>query len=161
MGRHKVALCKSQNRCQNCKRKHHTSICTGTPQETPDQANKSTNDQSKAIPPVHATMTIPASSTPANINMVNTTCQLKTAIAPVRSPHFTTEANILFDEGAQRSFITQDLANQPQLNPTRKGKRKGNALHSASSRRQEFFHNTSKNRLRLQLPTVSQHSKFE
>lgn len=52
--------------------------------------------------------------------MVNTTCLLKTAIAPVRGQHFTIEANNLFDEGAQRSFITQDLVDQLQLNPTRK-----------------------------------------
>ena len=65
-------------------------------------------------------MTIPASSTSVDTNMVGITCLLKTAIAPVRSPQFTAEAHILFDEGAQRSFITQDLVNQLQLKPTRK-----------------------------------------
>ncbi|KAH3784796.1 hypothetical protein DPMN_162867 [Dreissena polymorpha] len=35
---------------------------------------------------------------------------LKTAIALVSSSHTTTDAAILFDEGAQRSFITRKLA---------------------------------------------------
>ena len=39
---------------------------------------------------------------------------------PVGSPLYTTEANVLFDEGAQRSFITQDLVNKLQFNTTRK-----------------------------------------
>ena len=37
---------------------------------------------------------------------------MKTAIATVRADHVYCEANILLDERAQRSFITQALANQ-------------------------------------------------
>ena len=37
---------------------------------------------------------------------------LKTAIATVNADHVYCEANILVDEGAQCSFITQTLANQ-------------------------------------------------
>jgi len=37
---------------------------------------------------------------------------LKTAIATVNADHVYCEANIRIDEGAQRSFITQMLANQ-------------------------------------------------
>ena len=40
---------------------------------------------------------------------------LKTAIAQVTSGSYTTEANILFDEGAHRSFITKDLADKLHL----------------------------------------------
>ena len=40
---------------------------------------------------------------------------LKTAIAEVTSQRLTTNANILFDEGAQRSFITQQLADELEL----------------------------------------------
>ena len=40
------------------------------------------------------------------------TSLLKTAIATVNADHVYCEANILIDEGAQRSFITQMLANQ-------------------------------------------------
>ncbi|VDI36135.1 Hypothetical predicted protein [Mytilus galloprovincialis] len=46
---------------------------------------------------------------------------LKTAIAPITydKTHFNT-ANILFDEGAQRSFITQEMADLLNLRPHRK-----------------------------------------
>jgi len=43
---------------------------------------------------------------------------LKTAIGQVSSGNFTTEANILFDEGAQRPFITEWLANELHLKET-------------------------------------------
>ena len=70
---------------------------------------------------VHATITpiTPASINSTNINMSGTTCLLKTAIAMVGSEQFKAEANILFDEGAQRSFIRQNLVRQLQIKPTR------------------------------------------
>ena len=40
---------------------------------------------------------------------------LKTAVAKVTSGIYTVNANILFDEGAQRLFVTRDLANKLQL----------------------------------------------
>jgi len=45
-------------------------------------------------------------------------CLLKTAIADVSSYTTTTEGHILFDEGAQRSFVTQQLASELQLKPS-------------------------------------------
>jgi len=45
-------------------------------------------------------------------------CLLKTAIAVVSSGSVAAEGNILFDEGAQRSFITQQLASLLHLQPT-------------------------------------------
>jgi len=46
-------------------------------------------------------------------------CLLKTAIADTSAGITTVEGLILFDEGAQRSFITQELAETLQLQPTR------------------------------------------
>ena len=40
---------------------------------------------------------------------------LKTAVAKVTVEIYTVDANILFDEGAQRPFVTRDLANKLQL----------------------------------------------
>lgn len=40
----------------------------------------------------------------------NTICLLKTAIATVVNANSQVEANILFNEGSQRSFITEELA---------------------------------------------------
>ena len=38
-------------------------------------------------------------------------------IAKISAGHTTVEGYILFDEGAQRSFITQELADQLQIQP--------------------------------------------
>ena len=46
-------------------------------------------------------------------------CLLKTAIADISSRVTAVEGHILFDEAAQRSFITQKLADSLQLQPTR------------------------------------------
>ena len=43
---------------------------------------------------------------------------LETAIATVSTGQLQCDANILLDEGAQRSFITTDLANQLQVQPS-------------------------------------------
>ena len=45
-------------------------------------------------------------------------CLLKTGIATVSAGPYSTEGNILLDEGAQRSFISQDLADRLCLTPT-------------------------------------------
>ena len=46
------------------------------------------------------------------------TCLLKTATATVSAKNIKTSANILFDEGAQRSLITAQLATELQIIPT-------------------------------------------
>ena len=47
-------------------------------------------------------------------------CLLKTAIATVSSTDTSLEGNILFDEGAQRSFISQEMATKLNLQPNNK-----------------------------------------
>ena len=47
----------------------------------------------------------------------NSMCLLKTAVATVTHGSRSATANLLFDEGSQRSFITQDLANSLVLQP--------------------------------------------
>ena len=46
-----------------------------------------------------------------------TTCLLKTAIATVSAGGGYTKPNILFDEGAQRSFVSQKLSTLLKLHP--------------------------------------------
>jgi len=43
---------------------------------------------------------------------VHSACLSKTAIAAILAGPTSTEGNILFDEGTQHSFITQDLADR-------------------------------------------------
>ena len=48
---------------------------------------------------------------------VNTVCLLKTAVTRVNAGGLHAEANILFDEDAQRSFISDKLANELKISP--------------------------------------------
>ena len=78
---------------------------TSQPTQTADSAT--TTEQS------------PAAVNTASLNGIHTSvCLLKTAIANVSSERIAVEGHILFDEGAQCSFITQDLADELQLQPT-------------------------------------------
>ena len=93
LGRHRVADCKSTNNCWICDNRHHTSICGNT------EVDEKEETKSGAV--LHSSLT--------------QRVLLKTAIASVRAEDHTTEANILLDEGAQTSFITQALAAQLNL----------------------------------------------
>jgi len=48
----------------------------------------------------------------------STRCLLKTAVAPVIANGFKIQANILFNEGAQHSFISAEMANELHISPT-------------------------------------------
>ena len=103
--RHQVSAFKSKRKCQKCHRKHHTSICQ-TPLANQQQNNLTTDAQ---------TLTNGAAILHASTPQSPTGVLLKTAIATVSSSHTHCEAPILFDEGAQRSFITASLASELQL----------------------------------------------
>ena len=123
LAHHKVSQCTSRFRCKKCKRKHHTSLCdaeTPKPNEsgkTPKSNERENNDQKVKDHPasvVHTTLT-PAShhSSPHNY----TVCLLKTAVAPITAGKIRRQANILFDEGAQRSFISAEMAAELNIIP--------------------------------------------
>ena len=114
---HKSSACQSKYRCRNCKDKHYTSVCAGHPGKSPS----SPRDQ--PISPVHTTLA--PNNSPVPINSVIGDIQialLKTAVATVGTNHTYCEANILYDEGARRSFVTQRLAIQLGIDPARKRK---------------------------------------
>ena len=86
---------------------------------------------SEANPPTPSSESTPAQSTtgltvslPANPSLTNaapsnTACLLKTAVAMVRFKDYQCRAHILFDEGAQRSFITEQLASSLHITPSK------------------------------------------
>ena len=82
-----------------------------------------TNMDSKApnFVPAHAPGGPTPGSSDATLQVFHSTTQprsgvlLKTAVAKVTSGIYTADANILFDEGAQRSFVTRELADKLQL----------------------------------------------
>ena len=133
LGHHKVSACNSRHRCRNCQRKHHTSLCTNDQhnntsqhptQPAASQQNPSqplVSQQSPAQPPVSQQNLVMTSRPPATTNTTfgdsaslsvsapspqNTVCLLKTAVATITNGSKHTRANLLFDEGSQRSFIT-------------------------------------------------------
>jgi len=60
----------------------------------------------------------PSNSTTSNSTsqpQTSKVCFLKTAVATIRAGAHQTQANVLLDDGAQRSFISQDLASQLKL----------------------------------------------
>ncbi|XP_065884078.1 uncharacterized protein [Dysidea avara] len=85
----------------------------------PPRTNKSQDKgpQTFSVPQQNPTTATPVSSyfTPASNR--SSVCLLKTAIAPVISGGTRINANILFDEGAQKSFICSELASKLQLIP--------------------------------------------
>ena len=106
---HQIVRCKSRFRCRHCQRKHHTSICH---QKTTNSLNPDAAPFQPETKGLH-NATVLHSTTQPRQNVL-----LKTAVTKVSSLNFTQEAHILFDEGAQRSFISQKLADDLQLNPT-------------------------------------------
>ena len=111
LGRYKVSNCRSTNRCRHCRRKHHTAICeqqtnsTLNPEAAPFHSESSERIDTSALHGLHLHY---ADRPRPNI-------LLKTAISDVSASHLSADANILFDEGAQRSFITQKLADDIQI----------------------------------------------
>ncbi|XP_063442697.1 uncharacterized protein LOC134722997 [Mytilus trossulus] len=114
LGSHRVAACKSTKRCKKCNGMHHTSICRGKeviPGTTPEHTTRQSSVNK--VETINETRVMYSSQQNHNI-------LLKTAIAPVVYNDQEVECNILFDEGAQCSFITQKLADQLEIKPTEK-----------------------------------------
>ena len=109
--KHAVFSCRNKNRCQRCSRKHHTTICqtkTGNSQTTrtadPRQQTTRNHQTTRDAVVLHT------SARQSRAGVV-----LKTAIMDVCYKHNVSLAAILFDEGAQKCFITETLANELQL----------------------------------------------
>ena len=141
LAKHRVAQCTSRNRCKQCSRKHHTSVCeayansrppliNSQPGSQPNEQGRTTVTENAATPPVRKTpasnpstpVTTTLASNPQSsvlFNSSNSVCLLKTAVTKVKSDKTSAVTNVLFDEGAQRSFTSQQLADALQLTPLR------------------------------------------
>ena len=130
LGRHLVSNCTSRNRCRACHKKHHTSICP-TDSETasapgvnsstlntnavPFEPSNETRVNSRSTASDSAFSTISQSASLHSQSQQRHSVLLKTAVSKVKFEENCVDANILMDEGAQRSFITRSLADQLQL----------------------------------------------
>ena len=143
LNNHRVSQCKSKNRCRQYHQKHHTSLCLGIkkPNEQPElNAHKDVKDKDGNLqcsctctnnaPTPGTTNTIqqtPPNSTSTLASNLHTNLSdskhlhrrtlLKTAIATVEFQEKAATAHILFEEGSQRSFITEELAKKLNLAP--------------------------------------------
>ena len=136
LARHKVSQCTSKFSCKHCHKKHHTSLCQAiTTTKEPTQSvqppadkpatDGTTSQRDTSLPPNQTPNTTASAGqyttvTSPPLSALHTSiCLLKTAIADISAGITTVEGHILFDEGAQRSFITEELAETLQLQPTR------------------------------------------
>ena len=114
LAHHRVSQCTSKFRCRKCKKKHHTSLCSS------DSPTQGTTPEKKNASDDTPTTTTGGFLTPASCSAApqNPTCLLKTAVAPIVAGNTRSQANILFDEGAQQSFISAEMASELQISPT-------------------------------------------
>ena len=110
---HKVKDCRSTRTCRFCNRRHHQSICTQ--QSFPS----SSTEKKQSQPPTSTDET--NHDTSANCSTVNEekTILLQTAQAIVSNPisgHHRS-VRVLFDNGSQRSYITEEVSQQLRLKP--------------------------------------------
>ena len=148
LAHHKSSQCQSKNHCRNCRRKHHTSLCTGTDSQMSSNqppmttvVSPPTSESTSQSPEVHNTAVTTVSSTsqqPIIHSNNRNLCLQKTAVANVSTSNRQTEVNILFDKGSQRSFISQSLANSLQLQPFKKEKIQLSAFASRTSSPQQL-----------------------
>ena len=119
-----MSQCGSKFHCKRCRHKHHTSLCKpnheeSQPNDRDDKGNKDKHSTEQSDTTSHVTLTPVSCDTHSNtyVPEVNSICLLQTTIAPVHAGHTRILANILFNEGVQRSFITEDLVTELNLQP--------------------------------------------
>nr|XP_034312872.1 uncharacterized protein LOC117684486 [Crassostrea gigas] len=107
-GKHKGSECQSHFKCRNCKKLLHTSICRNSqfPQSTSERAVNSESSQFKQPHQREQSFQLHSSS---HVR-ANTEVLLKTAVTPIWYRNQEVNCNVLLDEGAQNSFITEELA---------------------------------------------------
>ncbi|XP_077866993.1 uncharacterized protein LOC144355836 [Saccoglossus kowalevskii] len=111
LGRHRASECKSKFNCRTCKRRHHSTLHQES-QPATDVATSDTNPNS----PVHVTLT---KLNDTHRNSPNNTCLRPVLLKISVGNSQPLQANVLFDEGASRSFISRKFANDLNLSPTR------------------------------------------
>ena len=123
LGKHQANSCRSTHRRNKCKRKHHTSLCDQSNENRSQTSVSSLSAEAPSFTPLSHVSQVTNSSTDSSehatilhsVTQSRNNLLLKTAVAMVTSGSDSAEANILFDEGTQRSFITRDLADKLNL----------------------------------------------
>ena len=121
-GDHQKKECKSRNRCRilGCAAEHHTSLHGGS--STDGSSESSSNVATVATNHISTVVSALSNGNGRELNVLNATATspfvfLKTAIVVVRSRQYFSKANVLLDEGSQRTFISRRLATDLHLQP--------------------------------------------
>ncbi|KAG1653542.1 Gypsy retrotransposon integrase-like protein 1 [Nymphon striatum] len=119
LGKHHIKYCKSKYNCQHCNKKHHSAICRNIkhqPQE--DKSNEITSNVTNQHDTDSLTTHAHLATNYVPHKISKSSVILKTATAKISSPITTIETVILFDEGATRTFITEETVKKLNLKPT-------------------------------------------
>ena len=95
--------CQARGRCRVCKNKHHTSLCYKHDSVKSENSGKSDNSWRKDKSDSKITVTT------TRINKSDGPVLLKTASTKLWCGNKAVNVNILFDEGAQRTFVTEKV----------------------------------------------------
>ena len=110
LAHHKVSQCQSKFQYKKCKKRHHTTLCNSEPPSAEPICEKVAKEASSgSLADVIGLLT---SVSPCATLQTVTTCLLKTAVAPIIAGNNRTKANILFDQGAQHSFISVHMVKE-------------------------------------------------
>ena len=126
---HLARDCRSSSRCQICKGRHHSSICSNTQpsRPTPSSSDPVTIPQSSALTTTHTTLNPSAPvynpvntlvTTPALCNSSNTIVLLQTATTKVSNPldpSLAQNVRIVLDCGSQKSYLAKRVSDHLQL----------------------------------------------
>ena len=125
---HKSRECNSSKNCRHCNSKYHQSICGRVPNtraSNPDPSKESTEDDKDKTNQVTTT-----SATTGNVKRNSRTVLLQTAraVAYNEANSRSIPVRVLFDNGSQRSYITDNIRSRLGLAPVSKEKLKLNTL---------------------------------
>lgn len=102
--------------------KHHTSIyAKHKDKDAPGSKNSNPPSNNSNPPEDSSNVSVMTTATTTTLQSIHLTskpiCLLKTAVATVANESTQVDANILFDEGSQHSFVTQALIDKLQIQP--------------------------------------------
>ena len=114
---HKLKECKVQRNCRNCGGRHHQSICLAGFRETrPIDQNYTQNDETAGMGSTTTQLTTTTtSSTKVKGDVL---LQTATTIATNHDRSKSVPVRILFDNGSQRSYVTDSLKSKLGLSST-------------------------------------------
>jgi len=112
LAHHKVSQCQLRFRCKKCKKKHHATLSNSGTHTQPSNRDKTTDEKPPVSKPSTEVAGLLTPVSPSTVSHSVTTYLLKTAVAPIIAGNNKTNANFLFDEGAQRLFISTEMVEE-------------------------------------------------